>query len=130
MRRSERHGEDPAADVRDHRRPFRAHRVEDGRDVGHELLEGRQRGGRDRVGQAGPPLVEHDQAPEPRQTLPELGERRHIPLGLHMTEPLVEQEDVGRPVTEDLIRQVEVAEACVAGLRKHRGPERSSPRMV
>ena len=76
-------------------------------------------GGRDRVGQAGAPLVEHDQPPERGEPLAELGERRHVPLGLHVAEPLVEQQDVGRPLPEDLVRQVEVAQAGVSGLGKH-----------
>ena len=75
--------------------------------------------GRDRVRQARPPLVEHDQAAERRQPLSECRQRRHVPLGVEIAEPLVEQQDVGRPVAHDLVRKVEVAESGVAGLRKH-----------
>ena len=96
-----------------------ADRVEHGRDVGHELLERRQRGGRDRVRQAGPPLVEHDQPAERREALAELGQRRHVPLGIEVAEPLVEQEDVGRALANDLVREVQVAQAGVARLGKH-----------
>ena len=121
MRRRERHREDPATDVGDQRRPLGADRVEDGRDVGHELLERRQRGGRDRIRQAGPPLVEHDQPPERGEALAELGERRHVPLRVQVAEPLVEQQDVGRALADDLVRKVEVAQAGVPGLGNHRG---------
>ena len=58
-----------------------------------------------------PALVEHDQPAERRQALAELGQRRHVPLGLHVAEPLVEQQDVGRPLAQHLVGEVEVAPA-------------------
>jgi hypothetical protein len=112
--------EHPAADVRDHRRPFGADRVEDGRDVGHELLERRQGRRWDRVGQASAALVEHDETAERREALPKLGEGRHVPLRVEIAEPLVQQEDVRRPLAEDLVREVEVAQAGVSRLGNHR----------
>ncbi len=119
MRRGERHRQDPAADVGDQRRSVASDRVEHGRDIGHELLEGRKRRRRDRVREARPPLVEHDQPAERRQALAKGGKRRHVPLGIEIAEPLVEQQDVGRSVAHDLVGQVELAEPGVAGLRKH-----------
>ena len=121
MRRRERHREDPAADVRDQRRPLGADRVEHGRDVGHELLERRQRGGRDRVRQARPPLVEHDQPPERRQALAESsasGGTSHWASRLpnHWSSSRMS----GGPVADDLVREVEVAQAGVPRLGDHR----------
>ena len=113
------HREDPTADVRDQRRPLGPDRVQHGRDVGHELLERRQRRGRDRVRQACPPLVEHDQPAERRQALPESCQRRHVPLGIEIAEPLVEEQDVGRPVANHLIREVQVAKSGVSRFRDH-----------
>ena len=75
--------------------------------------------GRDRVRQARPPLVEHDQPAERRQALPERCQRRHVPLGIEIAEPLVEEQDVGRPVANDLIREVQVAESGVPRFRDH-----------
>ena len=66
-----------------------------------------------------PSLVEHDEPAERAQTLPQFGERRHVPLSFLVAEPLVEQEDVRRPSTEHLVRQVEAAESGVLGLRAH-----------
>ena len=48
-----------------------------------------------------------------------LGQRRHVPLGIEIAEPLVEQQDVGRPVADDLIREVEVAQSGVPRFRDH-----------
>ena len=47
------------------------------------------------------------------------GQRRHVPLRLDVAEPLVEQQDVGRPVAEDLVGEVEVAEPGVPRFRDH-----------
>ena len=117
MRCREGHRKDPTADVRDERRPLGPDRVQHSRDVGHELLERRQRRGRDRVREARPTLVEHDQPAECRQALPESGQRRHVPLGIEIAEPLVEEQDVGRPAANDLIREVQVAESRVPRFR-------------
>ena len=119
MRCREGHREDPTADVRDQRGPLGPDRVQHCRDVGHELLERRQRRGRDRVREARPTLVEHDQPAERRQALPESCQRRHVPLGIEIAEPLVEEQDVGRPVANDLIREVQVAEPGVPRFRDH-----------
>ncbi len=120
MRRGEGYREDAAADVRDDGRLFRTDGIEDGGDVLHELLERRQGSGRDRIRESGAALVEHDQAPERGEPFAERGEGRHIPLGVLVTEPLIEQQEVGGPMADDLVRQMQVAEAGVAGLGNHR----------
>ena len=107
---------------------LRADGIEDGRDVRHEFFERRQRRGRDRIGEPGAALVEHDQAAERRQSLAEVRERRHVPLGVHVAEPLVEQQDVGRPLAEHLVREVKLAQSGISGLGKHRQEPR--PRLV
>ena len=58
--------------------------------------------------------------PNDGEALAELGERRHVPLGVDVAEPLVEQQDVGRALADDLVRKVEVAQAGVPGLGNHR----------
>jgi hypothetical protein len=121
MSSRERHRQDPTTDIRDHRRAFRADRVHDGRDVPHEFLKRRQRRRGDRVGEARSPLIEHDQPTERGEPFPELGNGCHVPLRIDMAEPLIEQQDVRRAFADNLVREVEIAEAGISGLRNHPG---------
>ena len=56
---------------------------------------------------------------EGSQTTSKLRKRRHVPLTVHVAEPLVGKDDVGRPVTDSLVRDVQVAGARVTGFRDH-----------
>ena len=58
--------------------------------------------------------------PNDGETLAELRERWDIPLRIEVAEPLVQQEDVGRALPDDLVREVEVAESGVPSLGEHR----------
>ena len=112
--------QDAAADVGDDRGSFGADGVEHGRNVGHELLERRKRGDGDRIGQAGPPLVEDDQPSEGRQPLSQRRHRWHVPPAIHMGEPLVQQQEVRWPFAEHLVGQVQLAQSRVLRLRSSR----------
>ncbi len=70
MRRGQRHCNVPTAQVGDHRGLWRLDGIEDGERVVHPGLEDWQLGGRNRVREAGPALVEHDDPAEGRKALP------------------------------------------------------------
>ena len=99
--------------------PFGADLVEDDAQVLHPFVDRRQRRRRHRVRQTGAPLVEHDQPPERGESLPETGQRGDVPLGLHVAEPLIDEQHIERARPEDLVRQVEVASSGIPGLGGH-----------
>ena len=96
--------------------PFGADVVEDRPKVVDPLLDRRQVVDADRVGQAGATLVEDDDATERRQLVEQPGKGREVPHGIDVAEPLVDEDEVGRAVSEHLVGDVELAGARVARL--------------
>ena len=90
-------------------RPLGPGGVHDRPDVVDPLLEGRHLG--DRVGQPGAALVEEDQARERAEPLEEASERRRLPLELEVGGEAEDEDQVDRPVADDL-----VGDRGVAGL--------------
>jgi hypothetical protein len=71
-----------------------------------------------RIGPAGPALVEGQRTAEPREPANECRQRRHIPLAVDVAEPLGQQHDVHRPVANQLVRDVQAVVPRVPRLRK------------
>ena len=99
-----------------------ADRLEDRADVVHPLLEGRQLGVGDAVGEPRAALVEEDEAREGGEALEEVHHRRLLPHHLDVRDPARHIDEVARTVARDLVRDVEVPAARVArlGLHRHR----------
>jgi hypothetical protein len=92
--------------------------VEHGAHVVHALLERRQLAAH-AVGEARPSLVEQDQPREGREALVEAGERAHLPGEVEVREAAGAEEQVGRPVADHLVRDVDVAGLRVPRPRLH-----------
>jgi hypothetical protein len=116
MRRSEEHRDEGAVVGADDRRALRAHRVEDCDHVYDLRIEVRERVERDGVGEACPSTIEVDQAAERREPAEEAGELGEVPDRLDMVHPRVDEQDVDRAVSHDLIRDVHVADLGEPGL--------------
>ena len=97
------------------RRPLGSGGVHDSPDVVAPLLEG----GRldDRVGQPAAALVEDDQARERAEPLEEASHRRRLPLELEVGGEAEDENQVDRPVADDLVGDRGVAGLRVLGLR-------------
>ena len=89
--------------------------VHDGLDLGHAIIH--RANVRDRVRQADPGLVEHDDATEHG----ELVEKRLVfgygPRQLDVGDERPDKDELDRPVAEHLIRQAEIAALCVRRFR-------------
>ena len=92
--------------------------VHHGSDVVHAGLEAR--GAADRIGHAGAALVEPDQPRERPQVGQEVRKARKRPLQLHMGDKTGDEDEIERPVTDQLIGDVYVAAQRIPCLRPHR----------
>ena len=106
--------------------------VHHGMDVVHPEVERRQLAECDWVGDAASALVERDHPCERAEALEERGQVRLIPLHLDGVPELGGKHHVDRPVSEDLVRDVDFAGLRVASLGLHdESVHRSaSPRQV
>ncbi len=96
-------------------RPLGPGGVHDRPDVVDPLLERRHLG--DGVGQPGAALVEDDQARERAEPLEEASERRRLPLELEVGGEAEHEDQVDRPVADDLVGDRGVAGLGVLGRR-------------
>jgi hypothetical protein len=108
-----------SAQGRDQRRPVATGRIHDRADIVDPGLDRRQGLDRHRVGHADATLVERDEPPDLREPSPQLRDRRHVPLGFLMTHPLVRQDEIDRPLAEDLVGEVQAVDAGVVRLWIH-----------
>jgi hypothetical protein len=74
----------------------------------------------DSVGQSLPAFVESDQAAKRGKPPKECGLKRLIPLVLEVGNEPRDEDQIGRTLSEDLIRNVEVAAARISGVGLHR----------
>ena len=109
----------PPAQGRDQRRPVATGRVHDRADIVDPGLDRRQGLDRHRVGHADATLVERDEPPDLREPSTDLRDRRHVPLGFLMTHPLVRQDEIDRPLAEDLVGEVQAVDSSVVRLGIH-----------
>jgi len=101
-------------------RPLAACLVQDCADVVDLLVYGRRGAAGNRIRQAHAPVVVHDEPAERRQPAHIPRQRRLHPRVVHVrVEPGPNQQQVRRPVTQHLVRQVDHAVARVAGLRRN-----------
>ena len=119
MRRREDKPHQRAAEGRDEGCSIASGGVHHRADVVDPCLERRQRLHRHRIGHADAALVEQDESPDRRQASPELREWGHIPLGFLMARPLVRQDEIDRPLAEDLVGDVQAVDAGVVRLGVH-----------
>jgi hypothetical protein len=101
------------------RRALRADRIHDRAHVVHARLQ--RRSAANGVRHAGAALVEPDQTSEGRKLLQEGREGRELPLDLEVRHVPRDEDEVERAVTDDLVGDVDVAAARVAGLGTHAG---------
>ena len=114
----------PALGDPEQRRALGSGGVHDRPHVVDPLLESRRL--RDRVGQPGAALVEDDQARERGEPLEEVGERGHVPEELEVGGEAEHQDEVDRPVADDLVGDRGVAGPGV--LRRRRAQLAASQR--
>ena len=123
MRARGQEGDRSAPVAADHGRLLRVDGVEHGDEIVGGLLEERCAGGPSRIGEAGAAPIEEDHATERRQSLDEARQRPEVPHGLDVAEPPGNEHDVDRPVANDLVGHVLVADACVSGLGPQHDPQ-------
>ena len=123
MRARGQHGDRAASVATDHGRPLGADGVEHGDEIVGRLLEERFSGGPSRIGETGAPPIEDEHATERRQSLHEAGQRPEIPHRLDVAEPPGKEHDVDRPVADDLVGHVLVADACVSDVGPQHDPQ-------
>ena len=119
IRRGEQHRDRAAVAVTEEDDARAAHGVDDGGDVVHPTLDGGNRTERDRVGDAGAPLVEADHASHGRQALEEACDRRLLPHDLDVVWVIRHEDDVARAAAEHLVGNVALGAPHVLRLRLH-----------
>jgi hypothetical protein len=89
---------------------------------------GRRSGG-DAIGEAGAALVEEDEPPHRREPPIEGRKLRVFPTGLEGADPAVDENEVDRPVADDLVGDPDVATSRVGdiahGSRTHESVRRN-----
>jgi hypothetical protein len=84
--------------------------------VVHPLLQDRDLGRGHPVGQPGSALVEDDQPGERSQPTPEGGLRGVVPGQLDVGDPAGNEDEVDRPLADDLVGDVDLAALGISGL--------------
>ena len=87
--------------------------VEHRTNVVHARLQVGQTLGGDSIGEAGAALVEEDEPPHRREPPVERRELRVLPAGLEGADPAVDENEVDRPVADDLVGDPDVAASRV-----------------
>jgi hypothetical protein len=105
--------------VGEQRDAFAAGSVEHCERIASLLLDGV--GLDDPLGQTGAAAVVEDQAAECRESFEEAAVRGCLPQLLELREPTGQEEQIERPVADDLVGDARVVAARVAGDRHHQG---------
>ena len=117
--RGEQHGHRAPLGAAEQRRPLHVRGIHDGANVLHPLLQGGERGQRDRVRDAGAPLVEAEEPAECPQATQEARQRRLFPHDLDVAEPVRDEDHVERAIPDDLIGDVAVLAVRELRLGRH-----------
>jgi hypothetical protein len=105
--------------VAEHHRLGRCGGVQDCFRIAHPTFEGGQVVERSGIGEPDPSHVEQDQAGETGQAIEEVGDQRVVPLALQVVPPPGDEDQVGRAVARDLVRDVRtIVGSCVMGARR------------
>jgi hypothetical protein len=92
-------------------------RVHHGAYVVHSVFEWRRRG--NRVGKPRAPLVEQDQPRERGKPVEEAGDPRVSPLQVQVRDEARHEDEVERPIADDLVRDVDLTALRVVGVWGH-----------